>query len=242
MVKTFRISLLFVLVFSLALSAVAPSAAQDQKVLRAVIGPAGTNVIWDVALATDTTSHTFIEMMFPGLVPREETTGVPEPGMAESWDISEDARTYTFHLKQGVPWVTYDFDADEVVQVTDEAGEVRMVTAHDFVYGALRTMDPETAADYGYLPANWVEGGDAFNTGEGAREDVKIAALTTTRCRSLRRSLLGSCWRSTACGSSRLSRSGPSRKMAMPGRCLATITATAALSSRKTTLARARSS
>ena len=111
---------LFVLVFSLALSAVAPSAAQDQKVLRAVIGPAGTNVIWDVALATDTTSHTFIEMMFPGLVPREETTGVPEPGMAESWDISEDARTYTFHLKQGVPWVTYDFDADEVVQVTDE--------------------------------------------------------------------------------------------------------------------------
>jgi len=177
MVKTFRVSLLFVLVFSLALSAVAPSAAQDQKVLRAVIGPAGTGVIWDVALATDTTSHTFIEMMFPGLVPREETTGVPEPGMAESWDISEDARTYTFHLKQGVPWVTYDFDADEVVQVTDEAGEVRMVTAHDFVYGALRTMDPETAADYGYLPANWVEGGDAFNTGEGAREDVKIAAL-----------------------------------------------------------------
>ena len=45
--------------------------------------------------------------------------------------------------------------ADEVVQVTDEAGEVRYVTAHDFVYGALRTMDPETASDYGYLPADW---------------------------------------------------------------------------------------
>ncbi len=177
MFKSFRVSLLFVLVLSLALTAVAPTAAQDQKVLRAVIGPAGTTVVWDVALATDTTSHTFIEMMFPGLVPREETTGVPEPGMAESWEISDDARTYTFYLKQDVPWVTYDHDADEVVQVTDENGDVRMVTAHDFVYGTLRTMDPEVASDYGYLPADWVQGGVAYNTGEGAREDVQIVAL-----------------------------------------------------------------
>lgn len=177
MSKIFRISLLLVLVLSLALSTVAPTAAQGQKVLKAVIGPAGTAVVWDVALATDTTSHTFIEMMFPGLAPREETTGVPEPGMAETWDVSEDARTYTFYLKQGVPWVTYDAAKDEVVQVTDENGEVRMVTAHDFAYGALRTMDPDVASDYGYLPADWVEGGNAYNTGDGAREDVAIKAL-----------------------------------------------------------------
>lgn len=177
MSRVFRVSLLFVIVLSLAVSAVAPTAAQDQKVLRAVIGPAGTNVVWDVALATDTTSHTFINMMFPSLVPPEETTSVPEPGMAETWDVSDDARTYTFYLKQGVPWVTYDAQADEVVQVTDENGDVRMVTAHDFVYGTLRTMDPEVASDYGYVGAGWVEGGTAFNGGEGAREDVAIQAL-----------------------------------------------------------------
>lgn len=151
--------------------------AQDQKVLNVAMGAAGTTVVWDVALATDTTSHTFIEMMFPGLAPRDETTGEPQHGMAESWDISEDGRVYTFTIKQGVPWVVYDAATDSVVEVTDENGDVRYVTAHDFVYGALRTMDPETASDYGYLPADWVAGGNAFNAGEGAREDVAIQAL-----------------------------------------------------------------
>jgi oligopeptide transport system substrate-binding protein len=165
-----------VLVLSLALTAFAPVGAQG-KMLRVVMGAAGTNVQFDVALATDTTSHTFITMMFPGLAPREETTGIPQHGMAESWTVSEDSRVYTFTLKQGVPWVTYDAATDSVVEVTDEAGAVRYVNAHDFVYAALRNMDPATAADYGYLPAEWVEGGTAFNTGEGPAEDVKIVAL-----------------------------------------------------------------
>ncbi len=151
--------------------------AQDQKVLRVAMGAAGTTVIWDVALATDTTSHTFSEMMFPGLAPRDETTGLPQHGMAEEWEISEDGRVYTFTIKQGVPWVVYDAATDSVVEVTDDAGEVRYVSAHDFVYGALRTMAPETASDYGYLPADWVEGGNAYNAGEGAMEDVAIEAL-----------------------------------------------------------------
>lgn len=151
--------------------------AQDLKVLRVGMGAAGTTVVWDVALATDTTSHTFIEMMFPGLAPRDETTGLPQHGMAEEWEISEDGRVYTFKIKEGVPWVVYDPATDSVVEVTDEAGNVRYVTAHDFVYGALRTMDPETASNYGYLPADWVEGGNAFNEGTGAREDVKIRAV-----------------------------------------------------------------
>jgi oligopeptide transport system substrate-binding protein len=151
--------------------------AQDQKVLRVAMGAAGTTVIWDVALATDTTSHTFSEMMFVGLAPREETSGLPQHGMAEDWTISEDGLVYTFTIKQGVPWVVYDFETDQVVEVTDDAGEVRYVTAHDFVYGALRTMAPETASDYGYLPADWVEGGTAYNTGEGAAEDVAIRAV-----------------------------------------------------------------
>ncbi len=176
MPKQVRVTLFMVLVLSLALTALAPVSAQG-KILRVGMGAAGTTVEFDVALATDTTSHTFINMLFPGLAPRDETTGLPQHGMAESWTISEDSRTYTFSLKQGVPWVTYDAAADAVVEVTDEAGAVRYVTAQDFVYGALRTMDPATAAEYGYLPAEWTEGGEAFNSGEGSAEDVKIKAL-----------------------------------------------------------------
>jgi len=151
--------------------------AQDEKVLRVGMGAAGTTVIWDPSLATDTTSHTFINMMFPGLAPRDETTGLPQHGMAEEWTVSDDLMTYTFKLREGVPWVVYDPATDSVVEVTDDAGNVRYVTAHDIVYGALRTMAPETAADYAYLIAGWVAGGDEYNAGTGSAEDVQIRAL-----------------------------------------------------------------
>ena len=44
------------------------------------------------------------------------------PGLAETWDISEDGKVYTFHLRRGVKWhsnrifkPTRDFNADDIV-------------------------------------------------------------------------------------------------------------------------------
>lgn len=177
MSKALRFLVLLSLVCSVLVLSPSPTVAQEGGTFRVTMGAAGTEVIFDVALATDTTSHTFIEMMYPALAPRNEITSIPEHGTAEEWTISEDALTYTFTIKQGVPWVVYDVENDEVAQVTDENGDVRYVTAHDFVYGALRTMDPATASDYGYLPADWTAGGQAFNSGDGSAEDVGIEAL-----------------------------------------------------------------
>lgn len=40
----------------------------------------------------------------------------PQPGLAERWEMSEDGRTYTFHLAEGVSWHDgQPFSADDVV-------------------------------------------------------------------------------------------------------------------------------
>jgi peptide/nickel transport system substrate-binding protein len=43
-------------------------------------------------------------------------TQAVEPGLATSWDVSSDGKTYTFHLRQGVKWSDgQPFTADDVV-------------------------------------------------------------------------------------------------------------------------------
>ena len=58
----------------------------------------------------------------------------PQPGMAEFYDISDEGRTYTFHLRDGIKW-----------------SDGTPVTAHDFAWSWQRMLHPATACEYGYL-------------------------------------------------------------------------------------------
>jgi len=58
-------------------------------------------------------------------------TGEMTAGTAESWDVSEDGLTYTFHLRPDAKWSNGD-----------------AVTAAHFVFGVERLVDPNTAAFY----------------------------------------------------------------------------------------------
>jgi oligopeptide transport system substrate-binding protein len=60
-------------------------------------------------------------------------TNEAEPALAESWDVSEDGKTVTYHLRSDGKWTNGD-----------------PVTAGDFVYSWKRTLSPDLAADYAY--------------------------------------------------------------------------------------------
>src|SRR5689334_9124099 len=89
------------------------------------------------------------EALFEGLTRFDPTTFRPAPGVAESWDISEDGTLYTFHLRKNARW-----------------SDGRPVTARDFVYSWQRLLDPAMGAEVAYMlfPVRLAE---AFNTYEG---------------------------------------------------------------------------
>ncbi|TFG48438.1 MAG: TIR domain-containing protein, partial [Anaerolineales bacterium] len=79
--------------------------------------------------------------LFLTLTEYDFENAVVVPGAAESWTISPDGRIYTFRLWPAIPWVTHIFGGD-TVQVTDEKGEPRYLTAEDFEYAYKRLCDP----------------------------------------------------------------------------------------------------
>lgn len=70
------------------------------------------------------------------------------PGQAETYDVSDDGLTYTFHLREGLKWS----DGSEL-------------TSEDFVYSWKRLADPATAAPYAADMLSMVKGYDEATAG-----------------------------------------------------------------------------
>jgi len=118
----------------------------------------------DPALTTDQVSMRLSTALFEGLC-RVNQAGRPEPGMAERWDISEDRRTYTFHLREGTRW-----------------SDGSPVAAHDFTASWRRALEPETGADYASLMFI-IKGARAFS--EGADGDFTKVGVRAADDRTL---------------------------------------------------------
>jgi peptide/nickel transport system substrate-binding protein len=81
-----------------------------------VFGRGGDSVGLDPAYETDGNSFQVCDNIFEALVFYADETTALEPGLAESWDIAPDGKTYTFHLRKGVKFHDgTDFNADTVV-------------------------------------------------------------------------------------------------------------------------------
>lgn len=122
----------------LAVMFVAGMAAVAWAVLRAQLPPADFTFInesevksLDWTAVTGLPEHRIIGNIFEGLTRLDAKTLEPLPGAAERWDISDDKKTYTFHLRKNAKWSN---------------GEP--VTARDFLYSERRFLDPQTGAEY----------------------------------------------------------------------------------------------
>ncbi|MGD9157070.1 MAG: peptide ABC transporter substrate-binding protein [Desulfobacteraceae bacterium] len=101
----------------------------------------------DPSLYTGHPDATIIIQLFEGLISFHPQTLKPIPGVAERWEVSEDGKEYTFHLRKNAKW-----------------SDGKPVTAEDFRYSFVRLLDPKTAARYAYQ-GYYIKNGEKFNKG-----------------------------------------------------------------------------
>jgi len=141
-----------------------PPAPAEPKILRLAPLASDFGTI-DPALATQSAEIQIAETTSLGVVRQNETTTEIELAIATGYEVSDDGLTYTVDIMEGVPWVHYNADSGEVEVVKDCQGNDRMVTAQDFAYGLVRTIDPATASDYAYALLPYITGAADFNDG-----------------------------------------------------------------------------
>ncbi len=82
----------------------------------------------DPAVTGEMTSHQYITQLFSGLVCLDDNLE-PAPDIAQSWQVSDDGKTYTFYLRGDVSF-----------------HDGRGVKAEDFEYSWQRACDPTTGS------------------------------------------------------------------------------------------------
>ncbi len=88
--------------------------------------------------------------LFLGLTQFDPEAAEILPAAAASWTVSPDGTIYTFTLHPDIPWVQHSLGG-ETVQVVDENGNPRFLTAEDFEYGYKRICDPSVNTYYAQL-------------------------------------------------------------------------------------------
>lgn len=106
---------------------------------------------WDALATSRSADSEAIVNTYDGLVEYDNENEI-KPALAESWEVSEDGKTYTFHIRQGAKWV----DA--------QGREVADVKADDFVAGMQHMLDAGGGLEY--LVENIIVNALEYNTGD----------------------------------------------------------------------------
>lgn len=113
----------------------------------------------DPQLATDGTSFEVIADYTDGLM-QMDADGAAVPACAESYEVSEDGTTYTFHIREDAVWSNGD-----------------PVTANDFVFAWQRAVDPANASEYSYMLSDI---GQVVNAAEIIAGEKDVSELGVT--------------------------------------------------------------
>ncbi|MGP4106143.1 peptide ABC transporter substrate-binding protein [Virgibacillus sp. L01] len=131
-------------------------AESEEKVLYMNNGEEPTSL--NPPVGFDSVSWNVLNNLMEGLT-RLGKDDKPQPAMAEDWEKSNGGKTYTFHLRENANWSNGD-----------------PVTAEDFVYAWKQLLNPKTGSPAAFL-GYFIEGGEAYNSGEGSAEDVMVKAV-----------------------------------------------------------------
>lgn len=102
----------------------------------------------DPAVTTGIPEYHIQLALFEGLVSKDPNTLEPEPGVAESWEVSDDGRIYRFHLREDALW-----------------SDGTPVTAEDFRWSWWRVLNPAMGSLYNYMLFP-IKNAEAFAQGE----------------------------------------------------------------------------
>lgn len=116
----------------------------------------------DPATSTDTVSFLILNATLEGLARKGPDGQIrPGSGLAESWTVSPDGKTYTFKLRRA----TWD--------------DGTPITAEDFVYQWRRVIDPRTASQYQFMmELAGIENGSKIAHLDPKKDDIDAALQT----------------------------------------------------------------
>lgn len=90
---------------------------------------------WDVLNTSQSVDSDAIVNTYDGLMEYDDENEL-QPALAESYEVSDDGLTYTFHLREGVEWVD------------SQGRKVADLTADDFVAAMQHVLDAQAGLEY----------------------------------------------------------------------------------------------
>ncbi len=147
--------IIFIMLITIFISGCTQEVKNDQKLVVAVqhgvttLDPAFLRLLNEQYIACN---------LWEGLV-RKDLNGSIEPGIAESWKISQDGLKYTFNLRKNALW-----------------SDGKPVTAYDFEYAWKRALDPGKDSAVAFM-MYFLKNGEAYNRNECQKDDVGVKAI-----------------------------------------------------------------